>query len=91
MADRAFPLQPQDVPPVSTEYRTIRTPIPVPESVPILERLRRYEPRSMSGQPPVVWDRAQGVQVFDKWGNAWLDFSSGVLVTNAGHSHPLVV
>jgi 4-aminobutyrate aminotransferase-like enzyme len=33
----------------------------------------------------VVWDRAEGVRVFDAWGNAWLDWSSGVLVTNAGH------
>jgi len=91
MADRAFPLVPQDVPAVSTKYRKICTRIPVPESIPVLERLRKYEPRSMSGQPPVIWDRAEGVQVFDKWGNAWLDFSSGVLVTNAGHSHPKVV
>lgn len=91
MADRSFPLEPQQVPPVETRYRRIHTPLPVPESVPILERLREFEPRSMSGQPPVVWDRAEGVQVFDRWGNAWLDFSSGVLVTNAGHSHPAVV
>ena len=45
----------------------------------------------MSGQPPIVWDRAEGIQVFDKWGNAWLDFSCGVLVTSAGHSHPRVI
>lgn len=91
MADRTFPLEPRDVAPVHTAYRRIQTRIPVPESLPILERLREFEPRSMSGQPPIVWDRAAGVQVFDKWGNAWLDFSSGVLVTNAGHSHPAVV
>ena len=44
----------------------------------------------MGGQPPVVWDRAEGIQVFDRWGNRWLDWSSGVLVTNAGHTHPKV-
>ena len=91
MADRSFPLVPQDVAPVRTKYRRIQTQIPVPESLATLERLREFEPRSMSGQPPIVWDRAEGVQVFDAWGNAWLDFSSGVLVTNAGHSHPKVV
>ncbi|MCZ6635292.1 MAG: aspartate aminotransferase family protein, partial [bacterium] len=42
------------------------------------------------GQPPVVWDRAEGVQVYDKYGNMWLDWSSGVLVTNAGHGMPEV-
>ena len=83
-------LTPRKVPHVETKYRRIQTDIPVPESIPILQDLRRFEPLSMSGQPPVVWDRAQGVQVFDRWGNIWLDWSSGVLVTNAGHSHPAV-
>jgi 4-aminobutyrate aminotransferase-like enzyme len=39
----------------------------------------------MQGQPPIVWDRAENFQVFDAWGNAWIDWSSGVLVANAGH------
>ncbi len=83
-------LQPRDVPKVQTKYRRIATPIPVPDSIPILERLRRFEPRSMGGQPPVLWDRAEGIQVYDRWGNMWLDWSSGVLVTNAGHCHPKI-
>jgi 4-aminobutyrate aminotransferase-like enzyme len=41
----------------------------------------------MAGQPPVIWDRAEGIQVYDRWGNMWLDWSSGVLVTNTGHTH----
>lgn len=85
MAGKVYPLEPVDVPRVATPYRRIVTPIPVPESVPILEALHRAEPRSMQGQPPVVWDRAEGCQVYDRWGNMWLDWSSGVLVTNAGH------
>jgi len=83
-------LTPRKVPPVETKYRRIVTEIPVPESIPILKRLRQYEPRSMGGQPPIVWDRAEGVRVFDRWGNGWLDWSSGVLVTNAGHGHPKI-
>ncbi len=83
-------LTPREVPPVDTQYRRIATRIPVPESIPILEALRRFEPRSMGGQPPVLWDRADGVQVYDRWGNCWLDWSSGVLVTNAGHNHPKI-
>ena len=31
--------------------------------------------------------RAAGVNVYDRWGNKWLDWSSGVLITNAGHGH----
>ncbi|MHB8901364.1 MAG: aspartate aminotransferase family protein [Thermoguttaceae bacterium] len=83
-------LTPRKVDRVETKFRRIVTDIPVPESVPVLERLRSFEPRSMSGQPPVVWDHAEGFQVFDRWGNKWLDWSSGVLVTNAGHSHPKI-
>lgn len=45
----------------------------------------------MQGQPPIVWDRADGFQVYDAWGNCWIDWSSGVLVANAGHSCPEVV
>ena len=87
---KAYPLEPVEVKPVSTRYRKIITKIPVPESMPILEKLRQWEPRSMSGQPLVVWHRAKGVNVFDAYGNMWLDFSSGVLVTNAGHGNPAI-
>ncbi|MEW6358761.1 MAG: aspartate aminotransferase family protein [Planctomycetota bacterium] len=86
MAGKSFSMKPKDVPKVDTPFRKIVTKIPAPESIPILEKLRTYEPVSMSGQPLVVWDRAEGVQVYDKWGNMWLDWSSGVLVTNCGHS-----
>ncbi len=80
----------QKVPAISTKYRRIVTEIPAPESLPVLKRLHEYEPRSMGGQPPVIWDRAEGFQVYDRWGNMWLDWSSGVLVTNAGHCHPAI-
>ena len=82
---KEFSITPQVVPPVGTKYRRINTPIPHPDSVPTLEKLRKLEPISMRGMPPVVWDRAEDIQVYDKHGNMWLDWSSGVLVTNAGH------
>lgn len=82
---KEFPFQPAKIEKIRTPNRIIRTPIPVPASKPIIETLRRFEPASMRGQPLVIWDHAKGVHVFDRWGNKWLDFSSGVLVTNAGH------
>lgn len=91
MAGGKYNLTPIDVPKVSTAYRRIQTALPAPESLAILEALHRYEPQSMQGQPPVVWDRAEGCQVFDAYGNCWLDWSSGVLITNAGHGHPALV
>lgn len=72
--------------PISTANREIVTAIPVPESKATIDALRKYEPISMSGQPLVVWNRAEGVHIFDEYGNKWLDFSSGVLVANAGHA-----
>lgn len=80
-----YSLQPVEVPGVNTKYRTIKTKIPVPESIKIFEQLENTEPRSMRGQPPIVWDRAKDFIIHDKWGNRWIDWSSGVLVTNAGH------
>jgi len=82
---REYDLTPKSVRPVETAYRRIATALPVPESLPILERLARYEPVAMRGQPPILWDRAEGFQVWDAYGNCWLDWSSGVLITNAGH------
>ena len=85
MSEAKYDLIPREVPQVETKYRRIRTKIPVPESLPIFQALQDSEPQSMMGQPPVVWDRAEGFQVADRWGNLWIDWSSGVLITNAGH------
>ena len=82
---KEFSIEPVEVPQVETKHRCITTALPAPESIATLETLRNIEPISMRGQAPVVWDRAEGVQVYDAHGNMWLDFSCGVLVTNAGH------
>jgi 4-aminobutyrate aminotransferase / (S)-3-amino-2-methylpropionate transaminase / 5-aminovalerate transaminase len=80
-----YSLEPVEVPKVSTKYRTIHTKLPVPESLSVFESLEKSEPVSMMGQPPIVWHKAQGFQVEDKWGNKWIDWSSGVVIANAGH------
>jgi 4-aminobutyrate aminotransferase-like enzyme len=80
-----YSLEPVDVKKVSTRYRSIQTKMPVPESLAIFASLKKSEPRSMMGMPPVVWDRAENFSVEDKWGNRWIDWSSCVLLANAGH------
>ena len=87
---KEFSITPRTVPLVETKYRRIATPIPHPDSVATLEKLRTFEPQSMRGQPPIVWERAENFSIYDKHGNRWLDWSSGVLVTNAGHGAPEV-
>jgi len=69
-----YNLNPVDVPKVSTKYRRIQTKLPVPESLSIFKDLSESEPVSMMGQPPVIWDKAEGFQVYDKWGNIWIDW-----------------
>ncbi len=66
----------------------IITELPGPRSKEILAQAEKYEPRSMGDQMPVVWDHAQGCIITDVDGNEYLDWSSGVLVTNVGHCHP---
>jgi len=90
MSAKEFSIEPLAVDPLETPYRCIRTAIPAPGTVPVLEALHANESRSMRGQPPLVWRHAQGFQVEDGFGNRWLDWSSGVLVANVGHSNPHV-
>ena len=72
---------------IDTRFRHIQPPVPNPDSAAIVNELRQLEPRSMSGFASLVWDRAEGFQVWDCCGNMWLDFSSGVILTNAGHAN----
>ena len=84
-------LTPVPTEPVETRYRRIRTPIPVPESIQLIERLRKVEPRSMFGMPPVVWHEAEGFLIRDPYGNQWIDLTSGIVMANSGHCHPRVM
>ena len=66
----------------------IKTKLPGPEARKWIKQSQKYEPNSMSEQVPAVWKKAKGAVVEDVDGNIFIDFSSGVLVTNIGHSHP---
>jgi 4-aminobutyrate aminotransferase-like enzyme len=91
MALGITPLEPVPTAPVQTLWRRIRTAIPAPTSVPLLERLRRAEPVSMAGLPPILWHEAEGFLVRDRYGNQWIDLTSGIVLANAGHAHPRIV
>ncbi len=68
--------------------RLPRREVPGPKSRALLEISRQYEPPCMADQVPLVWDHGEGARVWDVDGNEYIDFTSGVLVTNLGHSHP---
>lgn len=78
---------PQNVDHIETKYRIIKTKIPVPQSLSLIQILYDLESRSLHGQYPMIWDRADDVSVHDPYGNKWLDFTSTIFVANAGHSN----
>ena len=87
MSTGTFSHIPVDVPLIETKYRRIKTSIPVPESLPLLNRLYKTESNSMHGQMPIIWESAEGFQISDTWGNRWIDFTSTIFVSNAGHGN----
>lgn len=91
MALHVTDLEPVETQRINTRFRRIVTAIPAPESVAEIEQLRRLEPESMAGMPPVVWDHAEGFLVRDAYGNQWIDLSSGIVVANVGHAHPAIL
>jgi len=86
----SFQKKSMDVEFIETKHRKISSKIPSENSIDILQSLEKYEPSSMNQELPLIWDRAKGYQIFDNIGNIWIDFSSGIFVTNVGHAHPVV-
>ncbi len=86
-----FELKPRETKPIETKHRCIKTPIPVPESFPLLHEMAALEPDLQMFQPPIVWHHSEdGYKICDPYGNKWIDFSSSILISNAGHGNPLI-
>ena len=61
-----------------------------------IQLLRDYESRNVlftepDGSWPIVWERAQGVHVWDAEGKKYLDLTAAFGVAAAGHANPNVV
>ncbi|MDH7568565.1 MAG: aspartate aminotransferase family protein [Armatimonadota bacterium] len=69
----------------------VKGELPGPRSRELFARWRKVEAQCTGYQAPVVWDHARGAVVTDVDGNTFLDWTSGVLVTNVGHCHPRLV
>jgi 4-aminobutyrate aminotransferase len=61
-----------------------------PKTQELLELSRTYEPECMNWQAPVIWDHASGAEIWDVDGKHYIDWTSGVLVANVGHAHPVL-
>jgi len=69
----------------------VKGPLPGPKGRKLLERWHQFEADVVGYQAPVVWDTGRGCVVTDVDGNTYIDWTSGVLVTNIGHCHPHLV
>ena len=70
---------------ILTLNRRIITKLPHTRYEEIIAPLTRYEPTSMISGLPVIWKKASGHSVWDIFGNKYIDFTSTIFVTNAGH------
>ena len=75
---------------MEASYHHVSDFLPLAEYEKTAKKLARYEPRSMTSKIPIVWDRAEGCQVYDAYGNCWIDFTSAIVLTNIGHAHEKV-
>lgn len=57
----------------------------------ILARRQAATPRGIGVRFDLFADRAENAELWDVEGRRYIDFTSGVAVTNVGHRHPLVV
>ncbi len=87
MSNYKFSRIPISVPKVNTKNRVINTKIPAPGTDEKIKQLEKYESRSMQGQIPIIWDKAHDFNIYDKFGNKWIDFTSTIFVSNVGHSN----
>jgi 4-aminobutyrate aminotransferase-like enzyme len=76
---------------IKTKNRIIKTRIPAPGTSKIIKSLQKNESRSMQGQLPIIWSKAEGHSLFDISGNKFIDFTSTIFVTNIGHSNTKLI
>lgn len=69
----------------------IKVTPPGPKAMEIVERDSELIMQSFARWYPLVIKRGYNAVVEDVDGNLYIDFNSGIAVTNVGHSHPLVV
>jgi 4-aminobutyrate aminotransferase len=57
----------------------------------LLKRREAASPRGVGTASPIFVDRAKNAEVWDVEGRRYIDFASGIAVTNTGHLHPKIV
>jgi 4-aminobutyrate aminotransferase / (S)-3-amino-2-methylpropionate transaminase / 5-aminovalerate transaminase len=57
----------------------------------LLARRQKAVPRGVATGAPIFLERAENAEIWDVEGNRYIDFGSGIAVTNTGHRHPKVM
>ncbi len=76
---------------VTAKLPTLKTELPGPQAVAIIEQDSKYISPSYTRPYPLVVKRGKGAMVEDVDGNVFLDFNAGVAVCATGHAHPRVI
>jgi 4-aminobutyrate aminotransferase/(S)-3-amino-2-methylpropionate transaminase len=57
----------------------------------LLKRREAAIPRGVATAAPIFVDKAENAEIVDADGRRYIDFASGIAVTNTGHRHPKVM
>ena len=63
----------------------------MPTNAAILDRRHAALPRGLATSAPVFVTKAENGEMWDAEGRRYIDFASGIAVTNTGHRHPKVM
>jgi len=83
MAKFSFNVVPREAPIAETGHRAIRTKIPVPESLALLEEIKLHESSNALEQLLVVWDHAKNHKIFDQRYNTSINLSPSIFLENS--------
>lgn len=72
-------------------FADMKTKVPGPKSAELIGKWKQYEVDKLGFQVPVAIESGDGAILKDVDGNTYIDWTSGVIVTNVGHAHPVLV
>jgi 4-aminobutyrate aminotransferase/(S)-3-amino-2-methylpropionate transaminase len=75
----------------TTSSIKIVTDVPGPASRKLMERRKNAVPKGPFHVTPMFVEKAEGALIHDVDGNVFIDFASGIGVTNSGHNNPAVI
>jgi len=74
---------------IKSKYRFIGDGFELGTS-PLSFEIAKLEPLAVANSIQLEWAKAENFLVFDGHGNQWIDMTSGIFVTNAGHGNPKI-